>query len=154
MGSTLSKLTVCLISFLVPSILNAQSYYGTLSFSPAHPTTNDPIKVVLSPAQGEPNWCAFHSGVSGNIIGIIAFPFDCSSGNGTQNFAVIGKVPAGTYQVIWTYTDNFYGDPVPTAQLTVVNAPAEVPALSIAALVWLSSSMALFGLWRRRALAR
>jgi len=42
----------------------------------------------------------------------------------------IGKLPAGTYQVIWGVVDNFSNTPEPTATVVVSFAPPRVPTLS------------------------
>jgi len=129
MDSRLFGFLVALAACCLPNAGYAQGY-GTLSFSPAHPTTNDSITVVFTPATGEPDWCSDHSGAYGNNVTVIAFPFPCSNGYGVLDAANIGKLPAGTYQVTWTYTDNFFNDPVPTATLTVFSAPVSVPVFS------------------------
>src|SRR5438309_11321200 len=129
MDSKLFALVVVLAACCLPNAAYAQGY-GTLSFSPAHPTTNDSITVVFTPAMGQPDWCSYSSGVYGNYVTVFADRSPCSFGYGVLDAANIGKLPAGTYQVTWTYTDNFFNDPVPTAALTVFNAPVSVPVLS------------------------
>jgi len=156
MGLNHFILTVFLGSLSLARAANSQSAYGALSFSPPDPTTNDTITVVFTPGDGQPDWCSFFSSVNGNQVGIIAFPFDCSPGNGTQNAAVIGKLLAGTYHVIWTFTDNFDNVPVPTGTLTVAHAPAQIPGLSVLGLLSLGCCVAFLGLrgLERRANAR
>jgi hypothetical protein len=144
---TTLSLVICLLGW--PIAASSQSAYGTLSFSPAHPTTDDAITVILNPAEGGPNWCAFESGVYGhNNIAVIAFPFNCSDGYGTQNFAVIGKLPAGSYDVIWTFTDNFDQVPVPTATLTVIDVPVQLSTLSVVGILSLACGVLLIGLYQ------
>ena len=134
----------------VPAV-SAQNQYGALSFSPANPTSNDFITVVFTPYAGEPDWCSVFSSVSGNEVGIIAFPIECAPGYGTKNAAAIGRLPTGSYQVIWTFTDNFFNVPVPTAQLTVTYASAQVPAASFTALVILAFGIIFIGFSSMRA---
>ena len=127
---------ICL--FWLPGVATSQSAYGTLSFSPEAPTTNDSITAILTPAAGEPNWCSLSSSVSGNNVVVIANAFDCPPGIGTQNAAALGKLPAGTYTVTWTFPDNFFDVPVPTATLTVATAAVPAPTLSVFGVVALA----------------
>ena len=140
------------LGLLFPPIAgNSESAYGTLSFSPAHPTTHDTITVILTPADGQPNWCSLWSSVYGAHVEVIAFPVDCPSGHEAQkNAAVIGKLSAGSYDVLWTFTDNFDNTPVPTATLTVASAPAQVPTLSVLALIAFAASVVFLGLHQFR----
>jgi len=131
--------------------LSAQNQYGTLSFSPSNPTSNDFITVIFTPYAGEPDWCSLSSTVFGNEVRIIAFPVECAPGYGTKNAAAIGRLPAGSYQVIWTFTDNFSHVPVPTAQLTVAYAAVQVQSTSLIALVMLGLGIILIGLSSMRA---
>ena len=128
-----------------------QNQFGALSFSPANPTSNDFVTVIFTPYAGQPDWCSIFSSVSGNQVVVIAFPYACSLGYGTTNAAAIGRLPTGSYQVVWTFTDNFFNVPVPTAQLEVVYAPAQVPAASSLALAALGFGVMLFGLSSVRA---
>src|SRR4029078_3083527 len=114
----------------IPDIAFAQSF-GTISFSPSHPTTTDPITVTLTPAAGQPDWCPFQFWFpASNAVFIDAAEVPCPSGYGTTNQVVIGTLPAGIYQVVWGFHDNFNNVPVPTGTLTVSSAPSEIPALS------------------------
>jgi len=142
--------TIALGLLSLPIVAASQNAFGTLSFSPVHPTTNDTITVVFTPADGQPNWCSFFSSVSGSHVYVLAFPFDCPPENGTQNAAVIGKLAAGSYDVLWTFTDNFDNVPVPTGMFTVVHAPAQIPVLSALGLFAVAFSVAFLGLQRIR----
>jgi len=123
---------------------------GTIAFSPAQPTSNDSVTVTLTPAAGQPNYCPLGFSVQGSKVYIGSFASSCTPGYGTTNSIVIGRLPAGTYEVTWTFVDNFFDEPVPTDTLIVTFAPVRVPALSFGALVLLASCLAFFGLRARR----
>jgi hypothetical protein len=134
-----------IVALCLPDIALAQSV-GTISFSPAHPTNTDLITVKLTPVAGQPDWCPFQfSFPSSNAVFIDAAAVPCSPGFGTTNQVVIGTLPAGIYQVIWGFHDNFNNVPVPTATLAVSSAPSEIPALSPEGILSLVFCLALLG---------
>jgi hypothetical protein len=115
---------------------------GTIAFSPTHPSSNDSITVTLAPAVGESNWCAYNFATQGNFVFVFSYAASCPPGFGTTNSIVIGKLPAGAYQVTWGFTDNFFNEPFPTATLTVSASPLRVPTISaVGALLLVCASL-------------
>jgi len=119
---------------------------GTLSFSPPNPTTADSIASILTPKAGQPDWCPYSSSVQGNNIYVSAQLASCPPGQGTTNTFVLGRLPAGTYQVTWRFVDNFLNLPLPTATLVVAGQSSQAPALSTSAISALLAGVLLFGL--------
>jgi hypothetical protein len=126
--------------------------FGTISFSPQRPTPNDSVTVILTPAEGQPDWCPFFFWFSAsNVISIDALEdYQCIPGYGTTDQINIGKLPAGVYQVIWGFHDPPPNVTFPAATLTVTAALSEIPGLSFGGLFCLASCIGLIGLsWLR-----
>jgi len=111
----------------IPFSASAQSY-GTIAVSPAKPTTNDSITVTFTPTPGQLDLCPLHVTETPTLVFIISNT--CPIDSRTVDHAVIGKLPAGTYQLIWGVVDNFFNVPEPTTTLVVSYAPPSIPTLT------------------------
>ena len=151
MKSRLLWIVTLVIASLFPGAAFAQAF-GTIAFSPDHPTTNDAVTVTLSPAVGWPDFCSLGFSVQGNRVYIGSIPTS-SCAPGATNTIVIGELAAGTYQVTWNFVDNFNNVPLPTGILTVIYVPAPIPVLSPVVAFMLVCCLALLGLYARRSWA-
>src|SRR5262249_14927603 len=77
----------------------------TIAVTPAHPTTDDSITVVFTPAPGDADLCPLSITITKTSVGI--FSGSCPNQGGTPDRAELGKLPAGTYEVTWDFQDNF-----------------------------------------------
>ena len=157
MGNRFAYLIAFAFALSTPCLALAQSQFGTLSFSPENPTTEDIVVVTLHPSPGEPDWCAFQMRFpASNVVFLDTYSSPCPPGGGTTNEWSIGKLRAGSYTVVWGFHDNFNNVPVPTAALTVQAASDGVPILSTIGVLLLVAAVASIGITvegRRRSAA-
>jgi len=136
------------LSFM--STAHAQGAMPAITFSPVNPTSKD-LTVAYLNVQNP--YCFFgrvfaSSATTISIVSDIQL-VPCVE---TRQFAPLGVLPAGTYQVSW-----FYGPPEPaTATLVVTNAALSVtpvPALSALVVVVLVCMICILGASRIRRVA-
>lgn len=115
------------LAALLCSALAAAQSIGTLSFTPAHPNSNEVVSVVLTPSSSD--FCADGVTVSGNSVVILSQPGACGASGGTTDQAFVGPLGAGTYPVNWEFPDDFFHNGA-SGTLTVAAAPSTTPLSS------------------------
>ncbi|MFT3790517.1 MAG: hypothetical protein QM741_05445 [Rudaea sp.] len=129
-----------LILFILSCVASAQAV-GQITFTPANPTSNDVIVATLPP---QSNGCQYPVTVSGFSISITA---NYCGGAGaipiSSPTTTIGKLPAGTYSVVWTTSSGTSSATLTVAYVAYLDPRA--PALSLTGILLLVGTVLLGG---------
>jgi len=117
----------------------------TLTFSPAVPSSRDPVAVTLNESTCGP---MISYTVTGSQITITSVDTACGTPPPSTS-TTIGPLAAGTYQVQWFISPR--PAPEASAPLVVVAAAVPTPALSAGMLSLLAAGVMLVGWWALRA---